>query len=67
VYRADGGRIGLLQAGGEPHGLRALVAALRAKGAVSAVNYPAGGPVAVVLREAGAEAVLRQYEMTLAL
>jgi ribosomal protein S18 acetylase RimI-like enzyme len=67
IYRMSGPSISLLQAAGGSEGLGALVAALRAKGAVSAVNYPAGGPVAVVLREAGAEVVLRQYEMTVAL
>jgi GNAT superfamily N-acetyltransferase len=67
IYRVSGANVSLMQAAGGDHGLRALVAALRAKGAVSAVNYPAGGPVAVVLREASAEVVLRQHEMVLAL
>jgi Acetyltransferase (GNAT) family len=67
VYRHDGTRVGLLQAAGEPDALPALIAALRAKGPVSAVNYPAGGSVAVALADAGAELVLRQYEMRLAL
>jgi len=67
VYRLDGARVGLLQAGGEPDALPALIAALRAKGLVSAVNYPAGGSVAAALTDAGAELALRQYEMRLSL
>lgn len=63
VYRVDGARVSLLQAAGGERGLHDVVAALRAKGVVSAVNYPAGGPVAQVLRAAGADVVLRQYEM----
>jgi GNAT superfamily N-acetyltransferase len=67
VYRTDGGRVGLLQAAGDPDGLRTLIASLRSRGTLSAVNYPAGGPVVATLREAGADIALRQLEMTLAL
>jgi ribosomal protein S18 acetylase RimI-like enzyme len=67
VFRADGGRVGLLQAAGDPDGLRTLIASLRGRGTLSAVNYPAGGSVADALREAGADVALRQLEMTLAL
>ena len=67
VYRADGGRVGLLQAAGDPDGLRTLIASLRSRGTLSAVNYPADGSVAAALREAGADVALRQLEMTLAL
>jgi ribosomal protein S18 acetylase RimI-like enzyme len=67
IFRADGGRVGLLQAAGDRGGLRALITALRSLGTLSAVNYPADGPVAVALREAGADVALRQLEMTVAL
>jgi len=67
VFTQDGDRIGLLQAGGDSIGLAALVAALRARGNVSAVNFPTGEPVATVLREAGANVPVRQYEMALPL
>jgi GNAT superfamily N-acetyltransferase len=67
VYRPDGGRLHLLQAAGDPPGLRAVVAALRARGPLYALNFPAGGAVAVALREAGAELVVRQHEMAAAL
>jgi ribosomal protein S18 acetylase RimI-like enzyme len=67
VYRSDAGRVGLIQAAGDPGDLGVLVRALRRLGAVSAVNYPADGPVAAALRDAGAEVTLRQKEMTVAL
>ncbi len=67
VYRADGGRVGLLQAAGDRDGLRTLISALRSRGALSAVNYPADGPVADALREAGADVALRQFEMSVPL
>jgi hypothetical protein len=43
-------------------GLQAVISALRAKGAVSAVDHPADGPVVAALRAAGARVTLRQYE-----
>jgi len=67
IYRVDGARVSLLQVAGGERGLHDVVAALRAKGVVSAVNYPAGGPVANVLSAAGADVVLRQLEMVIAL
>ena len=67
VFRADGERVGLLQAAGDRDGLRALISALRSRGTLSAVNYPSDGPVAAALREAGADVALRQLEMTLEL
>jgi hypothetical protein len=67
VYRADGGRVALIQAAGDPVSLGALVGALRRRGIVSAANYPVGGAVSAALRAAGAEVTLRQLEMTLAL
>jgi ribosomal protein S18 acetylase RimI-like enzyme len=67
VYRLDGARVGLIQAAGDPDGLRTLLAALRRRGTVSAVNYPADGSVAQALRSAGADVVLRQLEMSLLL
>jgi GNAT superfamily N-acetyltransferase len=66
VFRAETGRVGLLQAAGDGDGLRTLIASLRSRGTLSALNYPADGPVATTLREAGAEVALRQLEMTLA-
>jgi ribosomal protein S18 acetylase RimI-like enzyme len=67
VYRADGSRVGLLQAAGDRKGLRTLISVLRSRGALSAVNYPSDGPVAAAMREAGADVALRQLEMTLEL
>ena len=66
IYR-PGPVVGLIQAAGGEGGLRAIVAALRAIGPVSAVNYPSGGEVSLALRNAGAEVSLRQYEMVAAL
>jgi hypothetical protein len=40
-----------------------VVAALRARGPILALNYPSGGPVAQALHGAGATLVLRQHEM----
>jgi ribosomal protein S18 acetylase RimI-like enzyme len=67
IFRVSEGRVGLLQAAGSGSGLHRLAAALRCFGTVAAANYPAQGPVAAVLREAGAEVTLRQFEMALAL
>jgi GNAT superfamily N-acetyltransferase len=65
VYRIDGERVNLLQLDGGD--LDALVAAIRARGPVLALNYPAGSPAAKALHDAGATVVLRQFEMSLAL
>jgi GNAT superfamily N-acetyltransferase len=67
VFSQDGDRVSLLQAAGDTVGLRELTAALRRRGTVSALNFPAGEPVAKALRDAGAEVRLRQYEMVLTL
>jgi ribosomal protein S18 acetylase RimI-like enzyme len=64
LYRMEGERVNLLQAGGGQ--LDGLVGALRARGAIVALNYPAGGPVAAALRDAGATTVVRQLEMRVA-
>src|SRR5690242_4779559 len=63
IFSQDGDRVSLLQAAGDAAGLRALAAALRSQGTVSALNFPAGEPVAAALRDAGATVRLRQYEM----
>ena len=55
LYRVTGDNVSLVQAAGGEHGLGTIVAALRARGPVSAVNYPAGGEVARALRAAGAD------------
>jgi hypothetical protein len=55
--------VNVLQAGGER--LDELVAALRARGPILALNYPAGGAVATALRDAGAALVVRQHEMVI--
>jgi hypothetical protein len=67
LYRMEGGRVNLFQAADEPAALPGLLAALRARGAIFALNYPADGPVATALREVGATVVVRQLEMTLVL
>jgi ribosomal protein S18 acetylase RimI-like enzyme len=67
VFSEDSDRVSLLQAAGDPTGLEALVAALRSRGDVSALNFPIGEPVATALRKAGATVRLRQYEMVLPL
>jgi hypothetical protein len=56
--------VNLLQATGAN---AALVAALRTRGPVSALNYTADGVVAAALRDAGATVVVTQLEMTAAL
>jgi hypothetical protein len=63
IYRVSGKTVGLVQASGGRNGLRAILSALRARGTVTAVNYPTGGVVADVLHAAGADVSLRQYEM----
>jgi hypothetical protein len=63
VYRIEGGRMNLLQAGGEGAGV--LVAGLRARGPMLALNYPVGDSVTVALQDAGATEVLRQLEMVI--
>ena len=67
IFSQDGERLSLLQAAGDAAALGALAAALRSRGNVSALNFPAGGPVATALREAGATVRLRQYEMVVPL
>jgi ribosomal protein S18 acetylase RimI-like enzyme len=67
VFTQEDDRVSLLQAGGDPVGLASLTAALHSRGTISALNFPAGQPVATALREAGAELRLRQYEMVLTL
>jgi hypothetical protein len=64
LYRMEGERVNLLQATGAN---AALVAALRARGPVYALNYTADGVVAVTLRDAGATVLVTQLEMTAAL
>ena len=64
VYRMEGERVNLLQAGGE--GAGELVAALRARGPILALSYPVGAaPVTAALHDAGATEVLRQLEMVI--
>ena len=63
VYRITAQNVGLVQAAGSAGGLRAILSALSAKGTVSAVNYPSGDAVAQALHVAGADVMLRQYEM----
>jgi GNAT superfamily N-acetyltransferase len=63
VYRVGGANVALLQAAGGVRGLSEIVAALRTRGTVSALNYPAGGSVATAIRSAGGEVTLRQYEL----
>ena len=65
VYRMEGERVNLLQADGE--GLGELVAAVRARGPILALNYPADAPATAALHDAGATEVLRQLEMAIAL
>jgi ribosomal protein S18 acetylase RimI-like enzyme len=67
VYRASDGRVSLLQAAGSDEGLEAILGALRVRGPVSAVNYPAGGAVSEVLRATAADVTLRQLELVVAL
>jgi len=67
VYRVTGETVSLVQAAGDPSGLQTILAALRSRGSVSAVNYPAGGAIAAAFHAAGASVVLRQYEMAVRL
>jgi RimJ/RimL family protein N-acetyltransferase len=63
VFIQNGDRVSLLQGAGDVAGLRALAAALRSRGTVSAPNFQTDEPVATALREAGATVSVRQYEM----
>jgi len=63
IYRVTGDNVGLVQAAGRRSGLAVVLASLRARGRVTAVNYPAGGEVADAFRALGGEVSLRQYEM----
>jgi GNAT superfamily N-acetyltransferase len=65
VYRMEGERVNLLQLDGGD--LDTLVAAIRARGPILALNYPAGSPAAKAMHDAGATVVVRQFEMSLAL
>ena len=65
VYRMEGERVNLLQLEGGD--LDTLVATLRARGPIVALNYPAGSPAATAMHDAGATVVVRQFEMSLAL
>ena len=67
AYRVSGETVSLVQAAGDQPGLQTILAALRSRGTVSAVNYPAGGAAAAALHAAGASVVLRQYEMVVRL
>jgi GNAT superfamily N-acetyltransferase len=67
IFAQEADRVSLLQAAGDAAGLGALIAALRSRGDVSALNFPAGEPVATALRDAGATVRLRQHEMALRL
>jgi ribosomal protein S18 acetylase RimI-like enzyme len=67
IFSRQSDRVSLLQAAGDAAGLGALTAALRSRGTVSAVNFPADGPVTKALREAGATVRLVQHEMVLRL
>ena len=67
IFRTSGPAVNLVQAAGDEDGLREIVSELRARGPVSAVNYPAGGVVSTVLQAAGADVALRQHEMVLPL
>ena len=67
VFREENGSVDLLQAAGEPTALEGLVAAMRSRGNVRALNFPADSDVSAALRDAGAEVVARQYEMRAAL
>jgi GNAT superfamily N-acetyltransferase len=63
IYRVTGDNVGLVQAAGSARGLTAILASLRARGKVTAVNYPTGGQVAAAFHALGADVSLRQYEM----
>lgn len=63
VFRVAGGDVGLVQAAGGQSGLVAILGSLRARGKVTAVNYPAGGEVAAAFHALQADVPLRQYEM----
>ena len=63
IFRIEGGRVNLLQAGGED--LAELVTGLRLRGPILALNYPAGDPVTAALHDAGATEVIRQLEMVI--
>ena len=67
VFRERDGTVDLLQAAGEPAALDQLVAAVRARGKTTALNFPADGCIAAALRRAGARVVARQYEMIVSL
>jgi RimJ/RimL family protein N-acetyltransferase len=67
IYRAESGRITVLQMEGDEAAVSELIASLRHEGAVSAGNFPSGGAVATALRTAGARLVVRQLEMFLSL
>jgi len=63
IFRMEGGRVNLLQAGGDD--LRELLARLRVRGPILALNYPPGDPVTAALHDSGAAEVLRQLAMAI--
>ena len=63
-----GGRVGVVQLGGEPATLRDLLAAASSLGdSLSVLNLPAGQPAGEALEELGGHVAVRQHEMVLAL
>ena len=67
VFRVADGRVTLLQARGSLGGVRTLVAAMRAHGPVTALNFGPDSAVSSAFRDLGGRHVVRQHEMVLRL
>lgn len=68
VVRVAGGRVGVVQLGGDPAALRDLLATASSFGeSLSVLNLPAGHPAGDALAELGGHVAVRQHEMVLAL
>lgn len=68
VVRVAGGRVNVIQLGGEAAPLRDLLIAARSLGeAVSILNLPEGHPAGDALRELGGRVDVRQHELVLQL
>ena len=67
VFRVADGRVTFLQAVGSRDAVHRLVAAMRTRGPVTALNLPADGMLGGAFRHLGGRHVVRQHEMVLQL
>ena len=67
VFREADRRVTFLQGAGSPGAVTTVLAGMRARGAVTALNLPADGAIGSAFRDLGGRHVVRQHEMVLRL